>query len=283
MCAGRARVFADASRYLSIQYLLGEALVKKIEPERAQVLRQAQAAFARFLGLLDDYRLLSRPDVELLERFSEDRNHFELVVTKDAALRRDAKISRFRDVKELKLKLEYLAQDPDRIENDDAAARQLYQAEIQLNIFQAFQALEHIALELGILKMRPLEESRERRTPSDGYSDRLDLNPQTRGRGGPILSREGKPLQPFTLLSDRQRLRDKVYGPDHALPTMTIDEYLDEERRRGGIIDGANDAPALVNDEDDMQMADAATDKAREWDEFIEANPKGSGNTLNRG
>ena len=41
------------------------------------------------------------------------------------------------------------------------------------------------------------------------------------------------------------------------------------------------DQPSM--DEDDMDAADRATMKARDWDEYVEANPKGSGNTLNRG
>jgi immunoglobulin-binding protein 1 len=65
---------------------------------------------------------------------------------------------------------------------------------------------------------------------------------------------------------------------------MSIDEYLEEERRRGGILDGSGSSiPAPELDEDNMALADAETMKAREWDEFKEANPKGSGNTLNRG
>ena len=66
---------------------------------------------------------------------------------------------------------------------------------------------------------------------------------------------------------------------------MSIDDYLEEERRRGGIIDGdgsSQQAPVEV-DEDNMALIDAETMKAREWDEFVEANPKGAGNTLNRG
>ena len=66
---------------------------------------------------------------------------------------------------------------------------------------------------------------------------------------------------------------------------MTIDEYLAEEKRRGGIVDGGGaqqGIPAEV-DEDDLDKADQETMKARDWDEFTEQNPKGSGNTLNRG
>ena len=152
-----------------------------------------------------------------------------------------------------------------------------------------------IAQEIKILALMPpsppadppaLDERNGRGNNGDGYSERLDPSHLLSGpKGRAILSREGKPLQPFTILSKRQDLRNGVFKPDHSLPTMTIDEYLEEERRRGGIIDGGgaqNGAPAEI-DEDDFAKADQETMKAREWDEFTEQNPKGSGNTLNRG
>lgn len=122
----------------------------------------------------------------------------------------------------------------------------------------------------------------------DDYSERLDLSLSQlsiKGKAGPILSKDGKPLKPFTLLDNRQTVRDGVFRPDHSLPTMTIDEYLVEEKRRGGIIEGGGEQSGrLVEpDEDDLDKADMETMKAREWDDFTESNPKGSGNTLNRG
>lgn len=55
-----------------------------------------------------------------------------------------------------------------------------------------------------------------------------------------------QPLQPFTILpsaglqgiSDRARLQSEVFRSGHRLPTMTVDEYLEEEKRRGNIITG---------------------------------------------
>lgn len=156
-----------------------------------------------------------------------------------------------------------------------------------------------IGQELKILATKPptpppgpdqLErDHRERQGPrKDEYSDRLDPSLSTlyrNGKAGPILNKDGKPLQPFTLLDSRQRLQNGVFKPDHALPTMTIDEYLEEERRRGGFIDGGGEQSggSAPLDEDDLERADAETMKAREWDEFVEANPKGGGNTINRG
>ena len=122
----------------------------------------------------------------------------------------------------------------------------------------------------------------------DNYSDRVDPSLSqllNGGKAGPILSKEGKPLRPFTLLDSRQRLRDGVFRPDHSLPTMTIDEYLEEEKRRGGMIEGGGEQSGVPAepDEDNYEKADMETMKARDWDQFTEANPRGSGNTLNRG
>jgi immunoglobulin-binding protein 1 len=156
-----------------------------------------------------------------------------------------------------------------------------------------------IAKELKILALMPstspatpenaAADYRQRQSGGhDNYSERVDpplsqlLNG---GEAGPILSKDGKPLKPFTLLDSRQRLRDGVFRPDHSLPTMTIDEYLEEEKRRGGMIEGGGEQSGrpAEPDEENYEKADIETMKAREWDEFTEANPKGSGNTLNRG
>lgn len=122
----------------------------------------------------------------------------------------------------------------------------------------------------------------------DGYSDRLDVGLSQRNHGGKygaILSKDGKPLKPFTLTSRRTDIQKGVFRSGHNLPTMTIEDYLEEEKRRGGIIEGGGEASGIPKevDEDDLELADQEIMKARAWDEYTEANPKGSGNTLNRG
>jgi immunoglobulin-binding protein 1 len=132
----------------------------------------------------------------------------------------------------------------------------------------------------------PSSDQRTRNGRGDGYSERLDPPLSTLANlRGPILDKSGKPLRPFTLVDDRTRIQQGVFRPDHNLPTMTIGEYLEEERKRGGIIEGGGPQSAIRPevDEDDMDKADEETMKARAWDEFKEANPKGSGNTINRG
>lgn len=73
---------------------------------------------------------------------------------------------------------------------------------------------------------------------------KLDLNGiPSRVKPRELISGGGRVLRPFTILpsasgSDRERLHGEVFRESWRLPTMTIDEYLAEEQRRGNIITG---------------------------------------------
>ncbi|KAI4180351.1 MAG: hypothetical protein LQ348_005215 [Seirophora lacunosa] len=287
-------------QYLLVNHFLAELMLKDCITNRKTVLQQARAAYDRYLKTLDQYDMLSKADSKLYQRYLSERDDFSLLSNSDPAARRNTKVTRYRQEQELKLKLEYLARVPLALQNDDAASREIYLAEIQLCTHNTFHALDIINQELKIISLMPLtspapqpeeltQDYRQRNgLPKDDYSDRLDLpisQLMGNGKAGPLLSKDGKPLRPFTLLDSRQRLKEGVFRQDHALPTMTMDEYLEEERRRGGIIDGGGGQQDRTQpvDEDDLEKSDMETMKAREWDEYVEANPKGSGNTLNRG
>lgn len=300
---------------MSINYHLAELIQKVFTPEvsaRKEHLLQARARYELFLKLLDSYDMLSKGDAKLFESYNEDKQNFSTVSTKDAAARRDVKIARFREEKELKRKLEvhltamlretvtnkstqYLRQNPKLAEQDDQTVRDLNLTNIAFMVHQTFQSLESLAQELHIISLAPPapppgqsarpQDGREDGRNKDGYSERLDGQVGGLRYSGPILSSDGKPMRPFTLLDNRQTIKKNVFRPDHSLPTMTIDEYLEEEKRRGGIIEGGGPQSEIRPEpnEDDLDAADAETMKARAWDEYVEENPKGSGNTLNRG
>ena len=260
------------------------------------VLRRAREAYKRYLALVDNYGILSKGDKKLQERYLDNRDDFSLMPLSNPTARRDIKIARLKQERELELKLEYLAKIPVALQEDDSTIREVYLADIQLSTHRTFHALDMIAQELKILALMPPTPAVEQPDPidsrdgstreRDSYSERLDA-PHTSlmGKGGPILNSEGRPLKPFTLLDNRQKLRKGVFRPDHSLPTMTIDEYLAEEKRRGGMVDGGREKSgrSAEVDEDDLEKADQDTMEAREWDDYTESHPKGSGNTLNRG
>ncbi|KAH9882093.1 hypothetical protein J1614_001265, partial [Plenodomus biglobosus] len=285
-------------QYMAINHHLAE-LVQKISSTdislRKQNLLRARTYYEKFLKLLDSYDLLSKADTKLFEAYTEDKNNFTTANTRDAAARREAKINRFREEKELKRKLEYLQQNPRLAEQDEQVVRDLHLTNLAFMVHQTFQSLESLAQELHIISLAPPtppqghpgtpQDGREDDRNKDGYSERLDGDFAGLRYSGPILDSGGKPMRPFTLLDSRQTLKKNVFRPDHSLPTMTIDEYLEEEKRRGGMIEGGGPQSEVRPEpnEDDLVAADEETMKQRAWDEYVEENPKGSGNTLNRG
>lgn len=92
-------------------------------------------------------------------------------------------------------------------------------------------------------------------------------------------------MKPFVLLGKRDALHRSVYGPGHGLPTMTIDEYLEEERLRGGILSAEPQIEMRTNitEEGNEGLEELERKEAIAWDDFKEHNPKGIGNTMNRG
>jgi hypothetical protein len=285
-------------QYLLLNYRIAELVLRINSRERKANLQRSQKSYERYLKQLDNYDMLSKNDAALLEQYRESPNSFSTASTADAAARRDTKIRRFKEEKALKQKLEYLRKNSSVLQVDDNVYRELQLTNIAYCTHQTFQSLESIAQEMHILSLAPpspppdaaqvTPDTRERNGRfADGYSERLDapLSHLSGGMRGPILDSKGKPLRPFTLTSKRQQFQDGVFRPDHNLPTMSIDEYLEEERRRGGMIDGGGPQSEVRPqvDEDDMDAADRETMKARGWDEYVETNPRGSGNTLNRG
>jgi hypothetical protein len=293
--------------YLLVNYYLAELIQKRSSPtpqSRRAIVSSARDAYERYLHLLDSYSLLSDTYTKLLERYTESPTTFSTISPgADMEARRNAKIANFKTEKELRTKLEFLRRRPEYGTEDgtgdEEAVRAVHLAHLAYAAHMTFQGLESLNRELEVLSRAPDplipststvaqdEDERRRTRREEGFSERLDAGAPKRlaSLDGPLLSGQGKPLRPFTLLGNRAEIAKGVFRPGHNLPTMTIDEYLEEEKRRGGIIEGGGEASGRrpEPDEDNYEKADAETYKAREWDEFTEANPRGSGNTLNRG
>lgn len=125
------------------------------------------------------------------------------------------------------------------------------------------------------------------------------------GRGGSsddrMQQRPHVPLQPITLTkADVERMAasneginradfkliTRGYGPIGA-PTMSMDEFAAEEVRKAKEVQAASDAAEKerqrVADDESDAAADAATYKARQWDEYKDDVRRGDGNRYNMG
>lgn len=95
-------------------------------------------------------------------------------------------------------------------------------------------------------------------------------------------------MRPFVLTSKRDEFARGVFRPDHSLPTMSVDEYLTEEIRRGGIQipqeEDTGQSLRVKSAREEEEEEDREMEKKREWDEYVESHAKGSGNMgFNRG
>ncbi|KAM3502626.1 hypothetical protein MY10362_004726 [Beauveria mimosiformis] len=304
-------VATSALPYLLLDLRLADLVQRtpyESPPQRTLVVRRARAAYESFLALVDSYGLVTGRYAKLLERYTEEPQTFAVAAAAttggDMAARRDAKIAAYNAEKELRLRLETLRNDPRYAENggggDEDVVRQAHLAAVEFGVHAALQGLESLNREMEMLAMAPerpppttqdngaandTNSRRRRDADEDDTTWRLDtpLRRTGAGGGGPLLSAQGKPLQPFTLVGNRADLKRGVFRAGHNLPTMSIDEYLEEERRRGNILSGGTDPEKPVVDEDDMEAVDRETYKAREWDDFKDENRRGAGNTMNMG
>jgi hypothetical protein len=178
---------------------------------------------------------------------------------------------------------------------------------LRLFYAQACSQLEGVDQEIQLLRNAPTPPplpkppaDAQRNKAKDEDMWKLDAAPEPSKRG-PLLDPNGKPLQPFTILpagmSDRTRLRAQVFGPDHRLPTMTIDEYLEIERQRGGILPSGGPPSEAQPTSSEQLTIDSEMDgtvlgelgagerrhKDEQWAQYTDTHPRGAGNTMNRG
>ncbi|KAF9819742.1 hypothetical protein IEO21_01833 [Rhodonia placenta] len=202
---------------------------------------------------------------------------------------------------------------PPADDEDDADTEEILREAIllllRLTYGQAHAQLQSLEQELQLLRSapppRPSQPPADPRRAKERQVDnmwRLDApRPQGGPDGkGPLLDPSGKPLRPFTILPsqpDRAELQNQVFGPDHRLPTMSIDEYLEIERERGNIITGGGpqsetrlttkEQLALDAEQDGAVFGEEKAEEQRQqdekWAQYTDTHPRGAGNTLNRG
>ncbi|AGO10524.1 AaceriABR072Wp [[Ashbya] aceris (nom. inval.)] len=257
---------------------------------RLRYLEEAVQFAMQFLVGLQDYGVLDEALAKRLDSFEKTfrPNVDELYPQPQSArdiggahLRREAKIAQFRRTRELAAQLEELEARRDVEGADEELERQLWLAQLKQMSYECFSELEGWLMEMELL--RNTAPSEEPTAPSlssaqdpQEYTERLESLQQ------PLLSKYGKVLRNFTLVDQRDRVKERVLGYGQYGPTMTVEEFLEQEFESGRVLQGG-DEPEEVPDEDNEEWQDKQTYKEREWDEFKEANPRGSGNTMNKG
>jgi immunoglobulin-binding protein 1 len=296
--------------FLNVNYYLGrlyssslvnqklKAETPSIENKRDNLL-VAKALYIQYLILLQNYRLLLESQSKLINSFksSYDPTIEELVIgnSSDPVVRRQEKIDNFRLLKDLQAKLAILDQidtnddNKDQYSNmDEAIIKQVYLDQIKFFSLKTFELLQSLAIEIKLLSNMPqvspqaqeikdqMEDARTNtHTIEYGYTTKVEKNPLQMPKMSDLISKQGKILQPFTITSNRQQLKKNVFGTGQVLPSMSVEEYLDYELANGKMATPDNSRKKESDDED--YNSDDELEK-RQWDDWKDANPKGSGN-----
>lgn len=217
-------------------------------------------------------------------------------MTRDA---RGDKLRRFKRRKEIRTRLDAVRtamarlddddddddgsdEETDRGNDEDELAREYWTLEIESAILDTLDELPTMRMEREMLERRDeIEETREieerRRAAEDDRVGRAGAQNFTIERATAALSLDA-------AADHRSRFRDGVFKPSHILPTMTVEEFGEIERKEmlEREIQSARRA-ALRDAERAAKSADEIEDEelreAREWDDFKDDNPYGSGNS----
>lgn len=214
-------------------------------------------------------------------------------MTRDA---RGDKLRRFKRRKEIRARVDAVRAAMARLDDDEDAsddetnrgndedelAREYWILEIESAILDTLDELPTMRMEREMLERRDeIEETREieerRRAAED---DRV-------GRAGAqnfTIERATAALTLDAAADHRSRFRDGVFKPSHILPTMTVEEFGEIERkemlereiqsaRRAAL----RDAERAAKSTDEIEEEELR--QAREWDDFKDDNPYGSGNS----
>jgi immunoglobulin-binding protein 1 len=276
-------------RYLSVNFHLASVVDRVFSEETskrlATIKRAAELHFC-YLIELNSYKILPKSIAsKIQEAIETDKSNFPRLQSSNAVDKRAEKIELFKLERSLEQKLDQYKESA-----DEDIIRNMEFARLGIYAIKALSSLETLNMEIDLLKSMP--DKPEPTAPKTGADSRIKHRNEEQYRtkveqiNQPLLSAKGKVNRPFTLVSSRDQMKRNVLGSGQYLPTMTVEEYLEEELKRGGIIQGGGETSAVKddgNDEDDMEKQDQETYKQRAWDEFVEANPRGSGNTINRG
>ncbi|KAF7799572.1 hypothetical protein EIP86_010809 [Pleurotus ostreatoroseus] len=329
-----ADISSRSLAYLFVPYVYAEVVNKArtTNPsERLEHIGRAKALYDDFIAQFDTYQLIPEDEKSLYEKkasaMTDPAKRRELKI-KQYQKERDLR-TRIEQLRKRRYTLSASheptsdfeliaallpvpsngsAADEDDSDTEDVL-RETSLALLALTFSQAQQQLESLKQELELIgNMPPPPQSREdSRTEKAREQDndmwKLDT---PRPSGGPdgkglLMDTAGRPLRPFTILppgaTDRARLQAQVFQPDHRLPTMTVDEYLEIERQRGNVITGGGPkSEAKLTTSEQLQLdsemdgtvfaeerAEEQRQKDETWARYKDSHPRGAGNTMNRG
>lgn len=254
-------VATEHLKYLLLPALLG-TLTTKIcgTDDRMHIVNVAEIYFVDFLKRVKAYGIT---DIDIPEAQSEQdensssnervKSNAEMIT--EMVLRRNTKLQRYREQKELESSLEVLQKNMDNPNIDDESKREYFITLLKLYITQTIDELSSLAAEKPILRhMQQL-----------GRTERIESQSSQKSK------LHTPKLQPIIITRDE--LQKKVYGAGYpSLPVLTVQEFYDQRVKDGDWPDPAQ--RNQVNSKCLQDLANSANEYSEEDREAIEKEDK---------
>eukprot|EP00980_Cylindrotheca_fusiformis_P000233 scaffold52_cov183-Cylindrotheca_fusiformis.AAC.12 len=291
--------FLSLEHFLAVAFTNLPAAQGKMHERKAHILRSIDL-WSAFLGRLERLELLSNEDIKEYHELMEEVDLSKAM----SPANRDTKIARFKARQEAKKEMELLKAlrerrsrfdiDPDEEidgHDEDSLERDLALKQLTIYKVEALDNWSQSKRELPMIEMMVREEE-ERQGSEKHLGQATNVDKRPRPSGQPLqLTRITKDATGQILIK-RDEVRSKVFRPGWNQPTMSLEElgereYLQaierEERQKQAESEQAKQPRRyedLVRDgmEDDAQLVDASAALDRDWDDFKDENPRGSGN-----
>lgn len=304
--------------FLAVDHLFAVALGNlPVEPgkmaRRKENIERALTLWGHFLERLEALELLSREETNEFHRLMEERE--EGSSNKPVHVDRDAKIARFKAKQQQRKEIEKLKALMDRRnrcqiapedEMDghdmDSLERSLMLKELDSFKVEALENWASSVRELPMIEqMIKMDAQRQQQQKHSGEAiNWRDPNwrPRPQSNKGLQVTHITQDSATGQLQFKRDEIRSKVFRPGWSQPTMSLAE-LGEREYRDAVEREQRQKEAeaqrkfqpkryeeLVKDgmEDNEELVEASAKLDREWDDWKDANPRGSGNKMaNRG
>ncbi|KAB5515393.1 hypothetical protein PHYPO_G00249830 [Pangasianodon hypophthalmus] len=266
-------------KFLLLPALLAALVMKQVGvAQRLERVQMARSHFLDFLRRCKDYNISSfhmprdAQDAEGTSSGAESDTpspaHHAQPDLITMATQRQAKIERYKQQKQMEQKLAELRALVDGGSVDEEVMREFYLLQVRRWITLALEEIESIDQEVQILRRMPA----------------LSQAPAQKPRRAP--------MKPFILTKDAVQAR--VFGAGYpSLPTMTVDDWYEQHRRRGclpdqGIPQSTVDVDAEEREKEEKERKEEEDDeealqKARDWDNWKDTHRRGYGNRQNMG
>ena len=276
---------------------------------RQKHIQSACDLWVSFLHRLEQLELLSDDDQEQYKTLMEISDRENSATTLPPPANRDAKIARFRvkqEAEQERQRLQSLLQRRGRLgvsaddemdgHDEDSLERTVALTTVQIAKSEALEEWSSALRELPMIAM--MVKAQEDRQGRDRYHGK---STDAREREPPSASAPTGPLKLTHITQNgmtgelhirKEEIQSQVFRPGWNQPTMSLEELGDREvaaamerDEKQKVAEAGNKLKPrryeqLIKDEmeDDADLVDASAALDRQWDEFKDQNPRGSGN-----